>query len=173
MRSKFDYLIIGKVRGPFGRIGELKVIPMTDDMRRFSDLLFVFYKDGSTYKKISVERVRYLNTSVILKLENYDSIEEIAGLVGHYLYIDRENAVKIGESCNYCSDLTECRVITTNGDEVGTVYDILNAGTCDVYVVRSDKGGIDDRLIPAVKEVVKKINVDRKEIIIEVIEGLF
>jgi 16S rRNA processing protein RimM len=173
MRSKSDYLIIGKVRGPFGRIGELKVIPMTDDMQRFSDLLFVFYKDGSKYKKISIERVRYLNKSVVLKLENYDSRDEIAGFVGQYLYIDRKNAVKIDESCNYCSDLTECRVITTNGDEVGTVYDILNAGTCDVYVVRSDKGGIDDMLIPAVKEVVKKIDVDRKEIIIEVIEGLF
>jgi 16S rRNA processing protein RimM len=168
-----DYLIIGKVCRPFGVAGELKVTPHTDERRRFSALSFVYIKRGALYSKISVENVRYAKDSVILKLEGLDSRDDVADFAGTQLYIDRENAIIIEESSYYCFDITGCTVVSSHGDSIGRVDDIVNAGSCDVYVVCPFNDKEDRVFIPVVKDVVKKIDIEKKEIIIDVIDGLF
>jgi 16S rRNA processing protein RimM len=168
-----DYLIIGKVCKPFGVAGELKVTPQTDERKRFSALSFVYIKRGALYAKVFVENVRYAKDFVILKLEDLDSRDDVSDFTGTQLYIDRENAIRVEESSHYCYDITGCTIVSSKGDSIGTIVDIVNAGSCDVYVVRPINDEEDRVFIPAVKEVVKKIDIDKKEIIIDVIDGLF
>jgi 16S rRNA processing protein RimM len=61
------------------------------------------------------------------------------------------------------------RVITTQGELIGTISDIITGQSNDNYVVRSDKGEI---LIPAIEDVVQSINLDEGHVTIEAIEGL-
>jgi 16S rRNA processing protein RimM len=61
------------------------------------------------------------------------------------------------------------RVITTRGDLIGTISDIITGQSNDNYVVRGDKGEI---LIPAIEDVVQSINLDEGYITIEAIDGL-
>ncbi|KPJ86938.1 MAG: hypothetical protein AMS17_10235 [Spirochaetes bacterium DG_61] len=173
MRTESDYLIIGKVCRPFGVAGELKVLPITDDMRRFGKLKFIYHKRGKSFTKIPIETVRYTKQSVILKLKDYNCRDSVAVFSGSYLYIDRENAIQIDEQSYYYYDLAGCIVVNNEGSVIGKVSDIINAGTCDVYVVSGIGEEEDHRFIPAVKEVVKKIDIKKKEITIDVIDGLF
>ena len=167
------YLIIGRVCRPVGVAGEIKVAPLTDDSRRFGSLSHLFRRTaGGRYDRVGVERVRYANKSVILKLRDYDSRNDVESFRGDHLYIDRENAAAIPESSHYCSDITGC-VVRSKSGVIGTVVDIVNAGSSDVYVVRSFSDGSDRIYIPAVKDVVKHIDILKKEIIIDVIDGLF
>jgi len=61
------------------------------------------------------------------------------------------------------------RVITTQGELIGTISDIITGQSNDNYVVRSDAGEI---LIPAIEDVVQSINLDEGHITIEAINGL-
>lgn len=173
MNKKIDYLVIGKIVKPFGIKGEVKVLPITDNAERYEDLEFVFFKNEDSFDKVEIESLRYLNKYVLLKLKNLDTRNNVEKLHGKYLYIDRENAVKLDDSSYYYYDLIGCSVRTLRGDVLGTVFDIKNTGSCDIYFVRSQDGGKKELLVPAISQVVKKINIETKEIIIEVIDGLF
>lgn len=172
MGQKTNYLIIGKVLKPFGVKGELKLLPITDNLERFHSLESVYIRKGAVFQKNGVETVRFLNKFVLLKLKNCDSRNIVEQLRGQYLYIDREHAAKIDTSSFYYHDLIGCTVITQKGDVIGTVFDIQNAGSSDVYFVRSQDKKQREILLPAISDVIKKIDIRKKEIIIEVIEGL-
>ncbi len=169
-----DYLIVGRVMKPFGVRGEVKVQPITDRAERFNDLSIVFIKKGEEYIKVEIERVRLHGNHVCLKPAASSSRDDAAVLTGELLYVDREHAAPIEEGSHYFYDLFGCTVKTTGGEVLGTLREIQNAGSCDVYVVRSsaENGAGDEILIPAIAEVVKSIDVKAKEIVIEPMEGL-
>ena len=52
---------------------------------------------------------------------------------------------------------------------LGKVEDILRTGSNDVYIV---KQGAREYLIPAIADVIKRIDLHEKKIFIEVMEGL-
>jgi 16S rRNA processing protein RimM len=171
---KTDYLIVGRVLKPFGLRGEVKVEPITDRAERFHDLSFVFIRKGEVFEKIDIERARVHGEHVCLKPTALNSRDEAANLAGETLYIDREHAAPLEQGSHYSFDLVGCSVRTTGGMLLGVLRDVLNAGSCDVYVVTPDgkKGERGEILIPAISDVVQKIDVAAKEIVIEPIEGL-
>jgi len=168
-----DFLIIGRFLKPFGVRGEMKVLPSTDTLERFGELSFIYVHENREWKKCDLEGVRYNGNKVLLKLKGYDTREVAEKLSDEYLYIDRAHAVPLEDGNYYCYDICECRVLTTAGKTLGSVCDIQNAGSCDVYVIRKDTAENDIFYIPAIKDVIKKIDINNKEIIIEEIEGLF
>jgi 16S rRNA processing protein RimM len=167
-----DYLIVGRVVKPFGVRGEVKVQPITDHAERFLELSFVFIKKGEGYEKVEIERVRLHGEHVCFKPLAFSSRDDAACLTGELLYIDREHAAEIDEGSHYFYDLVGCTVRTSGGRVLGILQEIQNAGSCDVYVVGTHNGARGEILIPAISEVVKKIDVMSKEIVIEPMEGL-
>ncbi len=61
------------------------------------------------------------------------------------------------------------KVYTEEGDFVGTLVEVLQTGANDVYVIKGEEREI---LIPAIKEVVKKVDVDNKVMVVHLLEGL-
>ena len=61
-------------------------------------------------------------------------------------------------------------VATTKGEELGKVSEILSPGANDVWVVKGKSGK--DLLIPYIHDVVKKVDVKEKVILIDPMEGL-
>ena len=60
-------------------------------------------------------------------------------------------------------------MVTEDGEQIGTVAEILETGANDVYVV---KGNGPERLIPAIKQVVKEIAPERGEIVVSLLPGM-
>ncbi len=169
---KIDYLIIGKVLRPFGIHGEIKVLPITDRLDRFKDLEFIFLKRDRSFIKIDIEDVRLMRGYAQLKLRGYDERNDADKLRGELLYIDRENAARIEKDSYYYYDILGCSVITQEGEPLGMVFDIQNAGSSDVYFVRPRNSESREFLIPAISDVVKEIDVAKKEIVIQLVDGL-
>jgi 16S rRNA processing protein RimM len=157
---------------PFGVRGEVKVLPMTDNAERFRDIRAVFLNRDGSFQREELEHVKVANNGVILKLENIGTRDEAEQLKDQLVYIDRNNAAPIDESSHYYCDIQGCTVRTLEGDVLGTVFDIQNAGSCDVYFVRPEGSRDGEILIPAIRDVVKKIDTEGKEILIDVIDGL-
>lgn len=153
-----DLLVVGQIINTHGLRGEMKVMPLTEDMRRFDYLEYVILKG----QKIKVEGVKYFKDKVILKLQGINSIEEAEKLKRTYLEIEREDAIELEEDEYFIVDLVECTVVDTEGFEYGKIKDVIQTPSNDVYWVQGKK----EVLVPVLKDIVLDINMDEKLITI-------
>lgn len=164
------HIRVGYIFNTLGIKGELKVEPLTNDIKRFDDLEYCYINMGKFREKVYIQSYRpYKNGNIIVKLKDYDDINSVLKFKGRYMEIGEENLVQLEEGHYYIFQIIGCRVFTTDGEDLGSVVEVLQPGGNDVYVVEGDKGQV---LIPAIKEVVKEIDVDNKIIKVVLLEGL-
>lgn len=157
-----EFLTVGQIINTHGLQGELKVYPLTDDIRRFRKL-----------KKIYIDSVentviwcKLQSDKVILKVEGIDSIEKAQQYKDKYIEIPREEAVPLSEGEHFIADIIGCKVLDENDRELGTVYDVIQTPSNDVYWVK----GNTEVLVPALKTIVSSIDVTEGIIIIKPLE---
>lgn len=164
------YIRIGQIINTHGHRGELKVFPLTDDINRFSDLKHVYIKKDNGYENYKVSGVRYHQGLVLLSLLEVFDMNEAEKFKGLYLELPENELKKLPEGHFYIYQLVGLKVYE-HERLLGVVADIFKTGSNDVYVVESD-----DRkrplLIPALKDVVKDIDVDKGLINVELPIGL-
>ena len=66
-------------------------------------------------------------------------------------------------------DLAGCRVVTTEGEDLGELFDVLPTGANDVFVVGR---GTSEILIPALKTVVLRVDLENRVLTVRLPEGL-
>lgn len=152
------------VTKPRGIRGEVKVIPLTDDINRFSDLKYIFIEDGNNYKRLNVKGTRFGDGCAFLFLETVYTCDEAEKLRGKYLCVDRDNAVKLPKDRYFIFDLEGCTVVTDDGRELGKITEVMQPGANDVYVVSDGKNEV---LIPAVKSFVTDVNIKEKRVTVK------
>lgn len=165
-----DYLEIGKIINTHGVRGNVKVIPLTDNPRRYEDLKWVYLDKKGVLEKYYIENVKYHKNFVIVKLKGVDNMQEAEGLKGMYLKVDRENAVKLPEDSYFICDLVGCSVYEKNGNILGVLREVIKTGANDVFLVEGQDGK--EILIPALKKVVKNVLLEDRKIIVALPEGL-
>ena len=153
-----DILRVGKIVNTHGLKGEVKVIPLTDDPKRYNELEFVLI-DGVERK---IQGCKYQKDRVIVKIEGIDTIEEAEKYKNKYMEIPREYAVPLEEDTYYIADIIGCNVFDTNGKDLGEVYDVIQTKNNDVYWIRKPK----ELLIPVLLDIVTDIDVENKKITI-------
>lgn len=147
-------IVIGKAGAPQGIHGDIRVIPLTDFPERFEELDYVYVGE----EKLDIINVKYHKQFVLLRFKQYAVREEVAKLTGELLMVNREDAMPLEEGEYYTFDIIGLTVYDMEGVELGTVTDVLKTGSNDVYVA-SKKGQAKQYMIPALKAVVKEINV--------------
>jgi 16S rRNA processing protein RimM len=164
-----DRVTIGKISRARGLKGELMVVPLTDDPRRFGELRKITVSKGENKREYLVEEAKQSKGKVLLKLKGVERPEEAKELVGGFIEIEREQMVKLPPGRYFVFDLIGLKVITTGGMRIGKIKDVLSLPANDLYLV---EGEGKEHHIPALKEVVRKIDLKKKEMIIEPTEGL-
>ena len=163
------YLEIGQIVGTHGVKGVMKVKPLTDDMTRFNKLKTVYINIKKELIEFSIEGVQYNKNMVLLKLKGIDKIEQAEKYRNFYIKIDRKDSVKLPEDSYFIIDLIGCDVYEGN-NLLGKIDDVYSTGSNDVYVVKDNAGK--QILLPAIKDVVSKVDIDNKKIVVKLIEGL-
>lgn len=132
-------LEIGQIVNTVGLKGFVRVVPYTDDNKRFDLLKSVYLVDKKHYKKYEIEEVKYQKNLILLKFKNVNSIEEAEQLRNLYIEIDREDAVKLPEDSYFIVDLIGLDVINIETKEViGKIEDVFSTKSNDVYVVKNE-----------------------------------
>lgn len=165
-----EYLKIGQIINTHGVRGEVKVYPLTDNEKRFSKLKQVFIKNGEDFIKVDVQGVKYSNGLVILKLANISTMDEAQKYKNEYLYVNRENAVSLPKDSYFIADLINLEIFTEEGESLGRLISVFSTGSNDVYEIRQESGKT--FLIPAIKDVVKVVDLEGGKMIIKLLEGL-
>ncbi|WAM34726.1 ribosome maturation factor RimM [Caldicellulosiruptor morganii] len=166
----YRYLQVGKIVNTFGLKGEVKVIPLTDSPERFSELEYVLLEDNLS-QRLTIERYRVKDNIVIMKFKEISSIDDAQKLKNRFLVIERERAKKLPEDTYFICDIIGLEVCDLDGRKLGRIKDVLQTGSNDVYICQSYIGK-KDLLIPALKDIVKEVNIEQGYMKIKVIEGL-
>ena len=116
---------VGVITSTHGLKGEVKVFPTTDDPGRFRKLKKVTLDLGSEKRQLKVRKVSFFKQFVILGFEGLDTIEDVERLRGKDLLVDREHAIPLRENEYFITDLIGLRVITDEGEEFGTLADVM------------------------------------------------
>jgi len=162
-----ELITVGKIVAPHGVRGDVRIVPLTDFPDRFYDLKTVLVEDVGQLK---IEAVRQHKKFILIKFAERDSVSAAQLLRGKLLKIKREDVVKLPEGQYYIFDIIGLNVFTEEGTLLGSITDVLQPGSNDVYVVEQhDKKEL---LIPAIKEVVKKIDIEGKQMIVKLQEEM-
>lgn len=165
-----EWIEIGTVFRKHGIRGEVKVYPLTDSPERFLDLQDVVLEDRAGKRHtVRIDRVRFQQDRLILHFEGKDTPEDVEPFMQSRLLIPRSEAVQLPEGRYYYSDIIGLSVYTESEEYLGVVEDILATGSNDVYVVRGDAGEV---LVPVIREVIRKVDLENQRLIIHEMEGL-
>ncbi len=155
---KEERIKIGKIVNTFGIKGELKVYPYVD----YIDELSKIYIDNKEY---TLSKSRNQKNVVIIKIKGLDDINLVEDFKNKEIEIDRVDLPKLKEGEYYIEDLIGLDVYTDEGKLLGKLDDIFNTGANDIYQVNNI-------LLPAIPDVIKKIDIENQKIIVHIIKGL-
>jgi len=160
-----ESLIVGRILAPWGIRGEVKVEVATDFPERFAPQKVVYLNA----RPLEIESCRPHKQHLVVKLATIDSVEDAERLRGQDLTIPSSELSRLPEGQYYTFQIIGLDVLTTEGQYLGQVTDIMTTASNDVYIVEGEGGEI---LIPAIEDVVKSIDLEEGKIIIEAIKGL-
>jgi len=165
-----EYFEIGQIVNTSGLKGEIKIKPFTDDITKFNDFKTIYVSIKKELKEFKVEKVRFSKNMVFLKLKGIDTIEEAENYRNLYIKRKRDKDEKLEVDTYYIVDLIGCSVCTDDQKELGEVIDVFSTGSNDVYVVKDELGK--QILLPAIKDVIKNVDIKNKLITVHLMEGL-
>lgn len=164
-----QFLEIGKIVSVHGISGEVKVMPWCDSPEIFKKENTLYFCKGE--QEIKITSVKIIKNMVILKIEGTDTPEDAIKLRGKILYIDRSN-VNLPENTYFIQDLIGLDVFDADNKTLyGIVCDVSQTGANDVYHIKSSEGKM--YYIPAIKQVIIKTDIEKNELLIRPLKGLF
>lgn len=165
-----DLLRVGVIANTHGIRGEVKVFPTTDEKERFKDLKKVILDMGKEQKVLEIQSVRFFKNLVILKFKGIDNISDIEMYKGKDLLVTREDAVPLEEGEYFIADLLDLDVYSDEDEKIGVLYDVMQTGANDVYVVKTEEGK--EILLPAIDECILDIDLEESRMTVHIMEGL-
>lgn len=166
-----DALIpVGKIIGAHGIKGQVKVYSYSgnlDSLRAARSVILKSPQGDST--EVALTRVTPNVGKIILGLKDFTDINQVLPLVGSEVCLLRSQLPEPEENEYYWRDLIGLEVVTADGTLIGSLVDIFETGSNDVYVVCN---GDREHLIPAVASVIDKIDLEAGRMTITPLEGL-
>lgn len=166
--ERLQYLECGKIVNTHGIRGGVKLESWCDTPDDLAALKKVFLKKGKEYICHKVKRASVFKQFVLFELDGINDINTAEMLKGSIVYADRDD-ISIDEDAFFIADIIGLPVIDLeSGEEIGKLSDVMNLGASDLYEINTKNG---KKLIPAVPEFIKKIDLDRG-IFVSLIEGM-
>jgi len=174
-----DMFEIGIIVKPQGIRGEIRVLPTTDDPTRFELLDEVFLRQAKSptdapLQKLTITASRLQKGVVVLTIKEIADRNAAEKLVGATLVIPDEWALPCDDDEYYVRDLIGCAAVDENGNALGTVADVFSTGANDVYVIQPSADAQDASafMVPAIKDVVRNVNLNEKCVTLCLLEGM-
>jgi 16S rRNA processing protein RimM len=170
VESPDNLILIGVIAGPFGIKGQVKLKSFTDQpdyLRRHLREIFV----GKKLAPYTLTRFHEHKPGVLIfNLRGVETREAVDELRGAEVFIRQSDAAPLGEDEYYLHDLIGLHVSTVDGQELGTVREVIETGVHEVLVVT--RPGQSDALIPLVREFIAELDIPGRRVVVRPIEGL-
>lgn len=168
--DSLDLIAIGEIIKAQGVRGELKVIPLTDNLKRFGEIRRVYFKGKEGLRELLITGYRPFKDFVLLRFNGISDLTAAESLGRGLIYIPRNERPKLPAGCFYYDEIQGLKVITNTGEFLGTVVQIMETGSNDVYCIENSSGN--QILIPALKKVIQEINLEQGRMVVILPPGL-
>ena len=148
-------IVVGKILKPQGIRGEIKILPLTDEIERFKSVKYLIVK-GQARPVLSL---RIMDNYVYVKLDGIPDRNEAELLRDEYVSVKRADAVKLDADRYFIVDLIGCE-ICADSKRLGVLDDVLQNTRTDVYVVKGDK----PMMFPVVDGLILRTDIINKRI---------
>ena len=162
-----ELIIIGKIIKEWGVKGEVLILPLTFDTERFYKLKNIFIEKDNLIEFKEILQAKPHKSRLLLKIKDWDSPEEAKRYRGALIKIKRSESPELPPDTYYHYDIIGMDVYTTDDIHLGKIDSIIETASNDVYVIKKDK---EEYLIPAIKDVIKNINLSSKKMTVKFIE---
>jgi len=157
---------VGRVLGAWGLDGDLKIETHTDFSERCS-VGSILQLDGQS---VRITKSHQHKGHRIVKFDLINTRTHAESFHGMSLTISSDDLNPLPEGSYYHFQMIGIEVWTDDDTNLGYLKEILSTGANDVYIVESNVKP--DILIPALKSVIKKIDVENKKMVVSLPEGL-
>jgi 16S rRNA processing protein RimM len=164
-----EYVTVGYIRRAHGIGGCVHVESLTDNPTRFEALSEVIVEVGGRRTLYRVERCSVASKGLLIKFKSVDDRSEAEKLKSGYLLVEAAKLPELEEGSYYLFDLIGMNVYTISGELLGEITDVQQYPANDVYIIEGEKGKL---LLPAIRDVVKNIDVQNKRMEVELLSGL-
>jgi len=170
------YREIGRIVGPKGVRGELKIAPDSDDPMRLTELARLYIGDDVSsltnfdIRSACIQPSRY-GPTLVVQLDGLDSRGDAEALGKKAVFALESELPTLEAGEFYLSDLVGLEVRTADGKRLGEILDVYDLPAQTVLLVRLDGGG--ESMIPAVSEFVKRVDQEEGCVIVNPIDGMF
>ena len=166
-----DYISIAKILNFHGINGELKLGFTKGKDEQIANLKEIFLYLDDEYKPFKVSSVRFHKQFAIMKLKEFNNINEILQFKGENIFIKRETVESNLKQDEYLiDDLIGSEVLNQNNEKIGVVKNIEENAAGSLLAIATTKHK--NCLVPFINQFVTKVDTQKKQIIINEIEGL-
>ena len=157
---------VGRINTIWGLRGHVKVTPLTSNPERIREGAVLLVR-GEPRTVLDVRRPKGYPCVLF---EGYEHPDAAAVLRGSVIEIEDADLPELGAGEYYVHDLVGIEVVTTAGDTLGALAEVLRTGANDVYIVR--KSGQRDLLLPAIGDVIAEVDLEGRRMVVELLPGL-
>jgi 16S rRNA processing protein RimM len=162
------YLAIGFLRRPHGLQGEIIMDLHTDFPDRIKSGRKIYI--GDHHEAVTFDTARTHGDSMLISFRGFDTPEAVGRFRNQWVYVKAKEVPALPEGQYYKYQLVDLEVIEDNGNRLGKLAEILETGANDVYIVRDESGK--EILLPAISDVILKVDMESKIITVHLIDGL-
>jgi 16S rRNA processing protein RimM len=169
-----DWVLLARIVRPQGRHGEVLADIYTDFPERFAQRKRLYLRGLGSLQEMELASHWLHKGRVVLKFTQVNSITDAERLRGLDVVIPREERVPLEGDAVYVSDLIGVKVIDVSSGgavDAGEIIDVAPEGTGPAMLLIRDFSG-QELLIPFVRAYLKKIDLEAKQLEMELPAGL-
>ena len=179
-----EYFKMGVITSPHGIKGEVNVYPTTDNPKHFKNVKTCYFKKKNEYIPMTISSCKFFKGMVILGFEEITDRNDTESLRKTEIYVDRENADPLKDGEYYMADIIGLDVYQIDTE---TETDVENFNPDNTEVIGKIKGYLDtpahpviifmdkddnERMVPAIHEFVKKVDLEAGRVYMRLIKGM-
>lgn len=170
--SQSRLISIGKIVRTHGVRGAVKVHPYGETLAASApgDRFHLEAAPGKPDRLLTLSSLRAQKSDWLAEFEEVGDMEAALAVVGSEILVPPERLSVPDDDEYYHYQLLGLSVETVTGVRLGVLRQILETGANDVYVVEREGGG--ESLIPAIADVIVRVDLEAGLMIVEPPEGL-
>lgn len=165
-----ELLEVGRIVKSHDFSGRMKVVSYCESENLFKSAGEVFLRHGNEEPaRFKLRDIRGGKKNLIVSLEGIDDADAARALVGAEILIPPDRFAKLPDDEFYWWELVGLEVLNEEGQFLGRIETVFPTGGNDVYVCT---GGEREILLPAIREVIRNVDKEKRKMIVRLLEGL-
>ena len=167
---KNNFVSVGKILNFHGVKGEAKFGYSKNREEFLSKLKKVYIQVDNDYKEFTISYLKFTPKCAIIKFKGIDSLNDILEYKGSVVFAEEMVVRENLEEDEFLIDELVGLNVYDGEERVGAVVGVSNNGASDLLSVKTNSKNV--CLVPFVKAIVLSIDIKKKRIQINNIEGL-